>query len=350
MPKRIAFCADGTWDDANKHTNVYKIYKAMAVMADQIPFYDDGVGATPNPVWKFVGGAFGTGIWQKVADAYAKIAHVYEKDDEVFLFGFSRGAYTARSVAGMIAACGLPTSNFSDDLVKTAFRAYRDKDERQKILATLANRNMYAAKIKMVGVWDTVGSLGIPSVVGVVDPVAYGFLDTGLSPMIENAYHALAVDEKRAEFPATLWTSAPAPGQKLEQVWFTGVHSDVGGGEPEDPSGATSLSDITLAWMMSKASALGLQFDPAALKQYIVPLDPKYALDTLHGSWNVLWGFPRRRAIAANSVLANTVRIRSQHDSTYRPENLAFENGVLGMAYGIDGVANEPEIAIAAGG
>ncbi len=349
MPKRIVFCADGTWDDANKHTNVYKLYKAIPTTAAQVAFYDDGVGATANPVWKIVGGAFGTGIWKKVADAYSTIAHVYEEDDEVYLFGFSRGAYTARSVAGMIAACGLPTSNFSDDLVKTAFDAYRDKSDRQNILAKLKNCNMYPAKIKMVGVWDTVGSLGIPSVIGAVDPITYGFLDTGLSPMIENAYHALAIDEKRCEFPPTLWTSDPAPGQTLQQVWFCGVHSDVGGGEPDDPSGATALSDITLAWMMSKASALGLQFDPDAVKQYTVPLDPKYALDTLHTSWSILCGFPRPRTIAAKSSIANTVRIRCAHDSTYRPANLTFENGVLSAQYGIDSVASEPEIAIAAG-
>jgi len=350
MPKRIAMCTDGTWDDANKHTNVYKIYKAIPTTAEQVAYYDDGVGATPEPVWKFAGGAFGTGIFQKVADAYAKIAHVYEKDDEIFLFGFSRGAYTARSVAGMISACGLPTANFSDDLVKTAFKAYREKDDRQKILAGLKDCNMYAAKIKMVGVWETVGSLGIPSVVGVVDPIAYGFLDTGLSPMIQNAYHALAIDEKRMEFPPTLWTSAPAPGQTVRQVWFCGVHSDVGGGEPDDPSGATALSDITLAWMMSKASALGLQLDPDAQKLYTIPLDPKYAMDTLHPSWNVLWGFPRHRTVANSSVLANTVQIRCAHDSSYRPSNLAFNNGVLSNQYGTDAIASEPEAVKAAGG
>jgi uncharacterized protein (DUF2235 family) len=349
MPKRIAFCADGTWDDANAHTNVYKMYKAIPTTAEQVAYYDDGVGATPDPVWKFVGGAFGTGIWKKVADAYAKIAHVYEKDDEVFIFGFSRGAYTARSVAGMISACGLPTANFSDDLVKTAFDAYRDKDNRQKILAGLKDCNLYAAKIKMVGVWDTVGSLGIPSVIGVVDPITYGFLDTGLSPMIQNAYHALAIDEKRCEFPPTLWTSAPGPGQTVQQVWFCGAHSDVGGGEPDDP-GATALSDVTLAWMMSKASALGLQLDPDAQKRYMVPLDPKYALDALHASWNILWGFPRKRTIANNSMLANTVRIRCAHDSTYRPSNLTFVNGGLSNQYGTEAISNEPEVAVAAGG
>ena len=125
MSKRIAYCADGTWDTATSHTNVYKLFKALTVSATQMPFYDDGVGANGNPIIKLVGGAFGTGLWQKIKEGYSKIAHVYEAGDSVFIFGFSRGAYTARSLAGMIGAAGLPTANFSDDVVNTAFDAYR---------------------------------------------------------------------------------------------------------------------------------------------------------------------------------------------------------------------------------
>ena len=349
MSKRIAFCADGTWDTADKRTNVYKMFKALIVGADQMPFYDDGVGADGNPILKLVGGAFGTGLWRKIKDGYTKIAHVYEAGDQLFLFGFSRGAYTARSLAGMIAACGLPTKNFNDDLVDTAFKAYRDKDDRQSLLATLKDYGMVAAKITMVGVWDTVGSLGIPSASGAVDPIAYGFLDTGLNPAILNAYHALAIDEKRAEFPPTLWKGTPAPGQMVEQVWFCGVHSDIGGGEPDDLPGTTALSDITLSWMMSKASALGLQFDPAVQAQYTLPLDAKYSLDTLHTSWNVLCGFPRVRSIDQKAVIANSVLLRYQHDNSYRPPNLTFENGALAAGYGTAAVVGQPEMVQAAG-
>jgi uncharacterized protein (DUF2235 family) len=334
MSKRIAFCADGTWDNADKRTNVYKLYKSLVVSGDQIPFYDDGVGATQDPIWRLIGGAFGTGLWQKVKEGYAKIAHVYEAGDEIFLFGFSRGAYTARSIAGMIAACGLPTANFSDGLVNTAFEAYREKDERAELLAQLKDCNMSPARITMVGVWDTVGSLGIPSLIGEVDPLLYGFLDTGLSPVIRNAYHALAIDERRLSFPPTLWTSVPAPGQTLEQVWFCGVHTDIGGGEPDDLPGTTALSDITLSWMMSKASALGLKIDPAAQAMYPLPMDPQYSLDTLHDSWSVWSGLPRPRSIGQNAVIANSVLVRCQHDSSYRPENLVLENGVPSPQYG----------------
>ena len=350
MSKRIAFCADGTWATAETHTNVYRLFKALKVGSDQMPFYDDGVGADGNPISKLLGGAFGTGLWSKIREGYTKIAHVYESGDSLFLFGFSRGAYTARSLAGMIAACGLPTKNFTDDLVNAAFAAYRDKPNRPALLQKLKDCNMEPARITMVGVWDTVGSLGIPSAIGAVDPIAYGFLDTGLNPAIQNAYHALAIDERRAEFPPTLWTSQPAPGQTVEQVWFCGAHGDVGGGEPDDLPGSTALSDITLSWMMAKASALGLQFDPTIQSQYSLPLDPKYSLDALHDSWTLLFGFPRVRSIGKDAVLSNSVLIRCQHDNTYRPSNLTFDNGILSSAYGTASVVSLPQMVQAAGG
>jgi uncharacterized protein (DUF2235 family) len=328
--KRIAFCADGTWDGKSNNTNVFKIYNAILVSAEQLPFYDSGVGADGNPIEKLLGGAFGTGLFQKVKDGYTRIAHAYESNDQVFIFGFSRGAYTARSIAGMIASCGLPTKDFDDSLVETAFQAYRHKDQRASLLSGLGKYGMENAQITMVGVWDTVGSLGIPSLFGGVDPVLYGFLDTSLSPKISNAYHALAIDERRGEFPPTLWTSQPAPGQTMEQVWFCGVHSDVGGGyKAGDADTNTTLSDITLGWMMSKAHALGLQFAPAALAQYTMPLKSTYALDQLHDSWNPLWGVPVPRKIAANSSLANSVVMRCQNQASgYKPSNLTLQNGV----------------------
>ncbi len=318
MGKRIIFCADGTWDEPGKNTNVYKIYKALKVSADQIPFYDDGVGSDGLLIQKLAGGALGAGLFQKIKDGYTKLAHAYEKGDEVFIFGFSRGAYTARSVAGMVAVCGLPTANFTDQMVELAFNAYRNRDQRAALLAELNKTcDMFDAKLNMVGVWDTVGSLGIPAVFGGVSQLLYGFLDTNLHPDVLNAYQALAIDERRAEFPPTLWTS-PAPGQTLQQVWFSGVHCDVGGSYPDDSDGS-ALSDLTLAWMMGKAAALGLDFAPEVLAKYSLPMDPKFALDTKHESWN-LYGPsrnterspPRRRFLTAWCV-------RCAHDSSYRP-------------------------------
>ena len=328
--KRIAFCADGTWDGTSNNTNAFKIYNAIQVSANQMPFYDSGVGADGNPIEKLLGGAFGAGLFQKIKDGYTKIAQVYESGDQVYLFGFSRGAYTARSLAGMIANCGLPTKNFDDALVETAFQAYRNEAQRASLLAGLSSGyGMENVDIVMVGVWDTVGSLGIPAIFGGVDVALYGFLDTGLHPSIKNACHALAIDERRIEFPPTLWTSQPAPGQTIEQVWFCGVHCDVGGGyAPGAADDSTTLSDITLSWMMSKAQAAGLIFTPAALARYTVPMESKFALDQIHESWNPLWGFPTPRKVAANSSLANSVNIRCQYQIGYKPGNITLQNGL----------------------
>lgn len=335
MGRRIAFCADGTWDTVSSDTNVYRMSKAIvAIPGIQFSFYDDGVGANGTPIEKLVGGAFGAGLFQKIKDGYSTISSVYEVGDEVFIFGFSRGAYTARSLAGMIAACGLPTKNPDPNLVDTAFQAYRDKDKRSSILATLGAYDLVKATITMVGVWDTVGSLGIPAILGAVDPLSYGFLDTSLSAQILNAYHAVAIDERRAEFPATLWTSTPVAGQTMEQVYFCGVHCDVGGGYPADAGTGTALSDITFSWMMSNARKLGLVFDQGVLSDYPSPIDKKDALDTLHDSWNPLWLFPKARDIAHDATLANSVEVRCQNVSSYRPGNLSLIDGSPGPTYG----------------
>ncbi|MGB7555309.1 MAG: DUF2235 domain-containing protein [Candidatus Korobacteraceae bacterium] len=331
MSKKIVFCSDGTWNDEATNTNVYKIFKAMNFSADQCPIYDDGVGSDGDTLLRLLGGAFGDGLDKKISDGYTRISHLYEKGDQVFLFGFSRGAYTARSLAGMIAICGLPTQNVDDNLTTQAFQAYRQHDmaQRQKMLASL--NQTYAldcAQIIMVGVWDTVGALGIPAIFGGIDTQRYGFLDTKLHPDVKNAYHAVSVDERRREFPATLW-SAAAPGQTIEQVYFTGVHCDVGGGYPE-----TGLSDITLSWMMGKAAALGVEFDPTVYQQYS-NIDAKHSLDQKHESWSARWGFPCARVIADNAAISNSVQIRLQHDASYEPANLKQNAGVLAPSYSI---------------
>jgi uncharacterized protein (DUF2235 family) len=328
--KRIIYCADGTWDSSKSDnpTNVCRFYRALPKSAVQLPFYDDGVGVDGSPILHWLGGAMGTGIWQEVKEGYAAIAHAYEAGDDVFLIGFSRGAYTARSLGGMIAIAGLPTTNFDDALVDEAFSAYRDRDDREQILASLDKYKLFDAKIKMIGVWDTVGALGIPSIVGGVDPILYGFLDTALHPDVLNAHQALATDERRSEFPATLWTSSPAPGQTIEQIWFAGVHSDVGGSYAE-----TGLADITLSWMMNRGKALGLDFDPAAWTAYGT-IDPKHALDTIHESWKLWWGFPKHRDVAPGSMLSDSVVLRCQNDATYRPVNLTI-NGNTPTGYNI---------------
>jgi hypothetical protein len=197
---------------------------------------------------------------------------------------------------------------------------------------------LYDAKIKMVGVWDTIGALGIPALVGQVDPLADGFLDTSLHPDMLNAFHALSIDERRREFLPTLWAppAAQVPGQVLEQVWFAGVHCDVGGGYPE-----TGLSDITLSWMMGKAENLGLQIDPKISGQY-ASLGAANALDQIHQSWNLGWGFPKPRTVPTNSKLSNSVAIRCGSDNSYQPKNLDPTNGVLPASFQVVPVIAPP--------
>lgn len=343
MSKRIAFCSDGTWDTSASHTNVYRLYKALLVTADQMPFYDDGVGADGNFVVKLVGGAMGVGIQQKIKDGYTKIAHVYEAGDEIFIFGFSRGAYTARSLAGMIAACGLPTQNFSTDLVNTVFDAYRNRLDRASLLKKLSGCAMDEAKIKMIGVWDTVGSLGLASVLGGVDPIV-SFLDTNLHPNVLNAFQALAIDEKRPQFQPTLWNVA-SPGQVLEQVWFSGFHGDVGGGVSQVAPGSKSLSDVPLAWIMNKAAGLGLEFDPDVIATLAFPVDESYALEPMHPPNDGL-GQVDPRIIADGAILADSVVVRCQNPKL-RPGNLKFVDGALAPSYGIAKVLAPPQQVVA---
>jgi uncharacterized protein (DUF2235 family) len=342
MSKRIVYCADGTWQAPVNNTNVYRLYNALTVTSDQVTFYDDGVGADATGLNRVLQGAFGQGLLQKIQDGYTKIAHVYDPGDEIFLFGFSRGAYTARSLAGMIANCGLPTGSFSDDCVTQAFAAYRDPVNRASILAGLTACGLGAATIQMVGVWDTVGSLGIPAIFGAVDESAYGFLDTGLHPDVKNGYQSLALDEKRAQFPATLWTSVPAAGQTLEQAWFSGCHGDVGGGTAlgGGVDAGTRLCDITMGWMVAKALALGLTMDPAVAAQFGT-LPAEYALDAIRESWTPADGPEHLRPVAADAEVSNSVAVRLKYALTYVPGSLTVNNGALADGYTLVTVVDE---------
>jgi uncharacterized protein (DUF2235 family) len=337
MPKNIIVCTDGTWDSASSDTNVVKLSRMLISSSQQVVSYDDGVGVDGTPLEKLTGGAFGDGILQKVKNGYAQVAQVYDAGDNIFLFGFSRGAYTARSIAGMIATCGLPTGGFDDGFLATVFNAYRTPSRREALLAGLGAYNLYDAKLRMVGVWDTVGALGIPALFGGVE-VSCQFLDTQLHPDVVNAYQAIAIDERRAEFPPTLWQAPnpPNPGQTLVQAYFAGVHCDVGGGYPE-----TDLSDITLGWMLANAKALGALFDDSALSQY-VSLPAENALGLKHESWNILWTFPRTRTIDPDSTLGNSVGIRYGADSSYRPSNLNGSGATLASSYGSVRVVDDP--------
>ncbi|MEG3627102.1 DUF2235 domain-containing protein [Streptomyces poriticola] len=275
MAMRLVVCCDGTWNFADQpsKTNVAKVALSVrsgsAAGKEQRVYYDSGVGT--ERLERLRGGAFGAGLSRNVVDAYRFLVETYEPDDELFLFGFSRGAFTVRSLAGLVRNSGILRRDHADRIPE-AWALYRDRIEQPNGAAATLFRRTYAreTEIRFVGVWDTVGALGIP-VPGTswLQPAAnrfnrrWGFHNTELSSWIKAAFHALAVDEQRSAFRPTLWHRDPgsaAQGLELKQVWFAGVHSDVGGGYQE-----SGLSDIALLWMVDHARRHGLEFDAEAL-------------------------------------------------------------------------------------
>jgi len=223
----------------------------------------------------------------------------------------------------MLSCCGLPT-DLTQKAIDDAFATYRmspQSSERAAGKAALkSNYGNRPVDITMIGVWDTVGSLGIPSLLGQVDPVRYGFLNTTLSPSVKAAYQAISIDERRKPFPPTLWEVEDVPGQICEQVWFSGCHSSVGGGCPD-----SGLSDITLKWMLSKCKLHGLEIDPVADKTYSEIDTSANSLDVIEESWNLLWGIPSVRTVPPNATIASTVQSRLSHVNTYGPSNLLLD-------------------------
>jgi len=270
MKKRIVICADGTWNRPEKDpgkdqpSNVLRLARAIKPLGkEQIPqqvFYDWGIGSYYDPV---IGGATGKGINKNIMDDYRYIVQNYTPGDELFLFGFSRGAYTIRSLCGLINNCGI-LKRSDARLIEAAFAhykkpgaAYAPRGDRS--VAFRQRHSHPFAKISFVGVWDTVGALGIPfSFLGLLDRTDE-FYDTKMGPNIAIARHALAIDELRTDFEPTIWQLRP--GVDLKQVWFAGTHSDVGGSYMPDKKTAALLSDIPLQWMMREAGAAGLEFE-----------------------------------------------------------------------------------------
>jgi uncharacterized protein (DUF2235 family) len=197
-------------------------------------------------------------------------------------------------------------------------------------------------EIAMVGVWETVGALGIPGnlFAGLGERI-YGFLDTKLNRNVKAAYHAVSIDEERAEFVPTLWDAlspeAVQAGNVLEQIWFAGVHSDVGGSYAE-----TGLADIALGWMMQKAKLNGLQFDADSFARYS-GIETKHALDMAHQSWNPLWGLWKKRTIPTGVTIANSVAIRTRYEDSYRPTNLVIDETGRLTGYMIENVVRDPD-------
>lgn len=337
MSKNIIFCADGTWNNAGTEaenkvealSNVYKLFDYLdgatsspvilnektgqileyektlsdASNTKQIAKYINGVGNSTFKINRAMGGALGFGLIERIARGYTFISRNYQPGDAIFIIGFSRGAYTARALAGLIAAKGVLATKYqqgdteSYDMAQRAWYSYRSGIQYEKYTHKL--QNLFTAftsiqnyllsaslsesdfikhvPIKLVGVWDTVGSLGIPDFefsdkrAEVKD--AFSFADLDLSPKVQYGLHAIALDEARMLFTPTLWN----PRNGVEQVVFPGAHSDVGGGYAEH-----GLSDGALQWMIA-----GLQQHGAYFKPHIQEIKPD-AEATAHRPWKQL--------------------------------------------------------------
>ncbi len=275
MPKKIILCADGTGNEGG-HTpasNVFKFFNAVDIHRDdQIAFYDNGVGTQRNKYVKGLSGALGFGLGRNVKDLYEYLARHYEPGDKIYLFGFSRGAATIRAFNGFLHWCGLVNGKDTSYLelraaVDQAMRAYRNRKDHSKLQRELnkigLERHQELPKVTAICVWDTVVALGLP--IRVVPPIGwlfslinwifdktvfpYKFYDYQLSPNVEKAYHALAIDDERKSFRPMLWKESDEirSGTHVEQVWFSGMHSNVGGGYER-----AGLANIALDWIMDK--------------------------------------------------------------------------------------------------
>lgn len=336
--KRLALFLDGTWNEPEDNTNVWRLHTLLAETGDdgarQVGYYDTGVGTR----WydKIRGGALGTGLTAKVRVAYEWLVRNYDDGDELFVFGFSRGAFTARSLCAVIAHCGLLLPGASTS-VGEVFEHY---EARNRSTMPEARR----IPVDFIGVFDTVGALGIPG----ISAKRHRFHNPHPSVSFKAMYQAVAIDENRREYSATLWTrwalgdhepDALKPDQVLEQRWFIGDHRNVGGGQRHD-----DLPTIPLAWMQQRASAHGLGW-----RRAIAPAHDAHR-DEVHDSFAAFMGglyrivrLGRRhwrpigaepadapleasgrhgRSHALNQVIDASVIRRYRQDPSYRPPNL----------------------------
>lgn len=345
--KRIITCSDGTWNKIGNtdhgvvvQTNVEKIFNTICSLGKhsvtkedvpQLKAYGQGVGTGYTLQNRMLGGIAGAGIDKNIKDMYTFYVLNFQPGDEIYLFGFSRGAYTARSISGFIRCCGILRPEYIH-LVDKAYDLYRDRNDYSTpgsdLMISFRKNYSYedVSRIKFIGVWDTVGSLGIPlPTFQMQNKNRYMFHDVTLSSTIDYAYHALAIDEKRSLFGATLWQKSntvkndPTHPQQMEQRWFAGVHSNVGGGYKD-----SALSNFALQWLIDKAEDVGLCFNEAPL----IKPNPDYDKGDITNSYTLMYRFwlPKWRKITLNDdtdqVIDESVYKRYKSDPKYRPENL----------------------------
>jgi uncharacterized protein (DUF2235 family) len=360
MPKNIVVCCDGTGNEFGaQNSNVIKLYKTLVRDSTQIAYYHPGVGTMgarnaltqPGKWWtKVIGLAFGYGISDNVADAYQFLMRNFEPEDRLYVFGFSRGAYTARALCGMLHIVGLLIPG-NEGLMPYAIRMIKRKQIDFRVAADFKKTFSRECKPHFVGVWDTVSSLG-----WIYNAVHFPFTRATNNPDLGIIRHAISIDERRAFFRQNLFGTPHDPEQDVKEVWFAGVHSDVGGSYPEVES---QLSKIALRWMICEAELVGLTIDRqreadilGGKPPYVSP-DPntKYIHESLNRLWWIAEVWPkivnvenpdhswrkslrvnlaRRRWIAPGSLVHESVETRLANSALgYKPENLPSERQIV---------------------
>ena len=336
MPKSLIICCDGTWnrpDQGGGPTNVTKMARAITTrnkaLEPQIVYYDEGVG-TGNKFDKYLGGSLGIGLGDNVQQAYRFLALNYEAGDRIIMFGFSRGAFTVRSLAGLVSLVGLIRKGDLDQMPRI-WEYYRTPPEKRRIDFIDARMVAERPEIDLIGVWDTVGALGIPgNFLGKIGRRRHEFHNVTLGKKVRRAYQALAIDEHRKLYAPAVWdTSQMSAGQAVEQVWFAGAHSNVGGGYA-DPV----LSDQAFLWMIDKAKDL-LDYDEDYLARRVERLAENEArgflMDPSQGFWAAMGRLDREIGKdKTETVHASAVyRYRCREDGSaafqpypYEPRNL----------------------------
>lgn len=377
MSKNIVICCDGTGNEVGANlSNVLKLFRVLRKSEEQLVFYDPGVGTLgSSDAWSrfksnasvVFGLATGYGLDANVLDAYCFLVDHYEEGDRLFLFGFSRGAYTVRVLAGFLHLVGLVDKN-QGNLAGYALTAYKRAAEKNDFEIAWRFERVVSTRrvpIKLVGVWDTVSSVIVPRPDRLYIPSLQELPYTKTNPYVEVFRHALALDERRRMFRPNMWkepqeykpnpfSPQPAGDQDIRQVWFAGVHSDVGGGYPENESG---LAKYPLRWMIDAATPHGLLINTAlynhlvlgkprdgSTRAYVAPDVTAPLHDSLTPAWRSLEWLPKRakriewpgrhgalgwylpraepRFVDTHAVVHASVIERMQRVPGYRPPNL----------------------------